>query len=521
MTSFPIGVSGWQQPSVYVEDTTNGYPLYEFNSDVVSDFPGSIIKLMTLLLAWEHHSGDWTSGTVTVSAADVTDPFSGGSSSAGFAAGDVVTWEGLAYGLLLPSGFDACQAIARTIGDALGAPGGMTRFVTEMNARGALIGMTNTTFTDPIGGSKTYGPTVVRNQTTARDMVKLAKVVYSHSELRAIGGTVSHGVPVTGGRTTTLTMTNFSRFINGPTVGQSGVSDANVRISKNGEWVPPLSGEQYESMVTLWIAPSGNEVILATIGSRSLIAAMFDQRGLMFSIPRDFSYLAGAAPGSDPLFASVQLLIGADGSLADESAAARTITNNGTTIGAAVISLSTGSVLFDSAADYLTVPDAASISVGSGDMTIETWFAGPGVEPGGEAVLFCKWNSAANQREWLIERTGAGGINLFASSNGTGAATVAVLTSGDGIGATFWNGAPRHIALVKNSNVLAVYIDGERMANTITAAALFDGSGPLTIGYAFSSVSATGSFDEFRAEFGTARYTADMVTLNAQKFPRS
>lgn len=528
ITSFPVGSASGQKPTVYVGDVGNGFNLYTLNADTQTQYPGSVIKLMTLLLAWEYKSAVWTSDTVTITAADVTDPI-GGSTSAGFLANDIVTWEGLAYGLLLPSGFDACQAIARVIGNEIYAAAGntgtqgMTRFIETMNARGVTLGLTNSTFTDAWGGSKTLGPTVVRNVTSARDMATIGKEVFkaSHTALRAMAGAATHGVAVTGASPRTITMTNFSRFVNGPTATQAGISDPSVVGSKNGTWV--LSGDgifQY-GVVTIWTSPAGRELIIVTLGSKSLVGAMLDQRGLMAMAPRDFSYLASGSAGTDSAWANVKVLIGGDGSIVDESTVGRAVTLTSVTVGTAVVASSTGSMLLDATSDRATVADAADISVGAGSMTVEAWYAGGGTEPGGEAILFCKWDHTNNNKEWLIERGGAGGLDLYVSANGSAASSTTVLATGSEVGQVLWNGAPRHVAIVKNGSTWAAYIDGERMANTITAAAAFDGTAPISVGYPPSAVSAVGQYDEFRVTIGTARYTAAMVFPQMRKFPRS
>jgi hypothetical protein len=393
-----------------------------------------------------------------------------------------------------------------------------------MNARATELGLTNTTYVDPFGGSKTFGPDVTRNTSTARDQALVGKEVFkaSHTALRAIAGTASHGVAVTGPSARTITMTNFSRFVNGPTATQAGISDPTVVASKNGIWIQSGSGIFQYNMVTLWTAPSGREIVIATFGSQSLFAAMLDQRGLMFSLPRDFPYLRDTATPTDPNFSAVQLLIGADaGSIVDESSAGRTVTTSGATTGSPVNN-TVGAVVLGTSSQYITVADASAVSVAGGDMTIETWYAGDGTEPGGEGILFAKWNHSTGQREWLVEHGGAGGIDLYASADGSGAFSANVLSSGGGVGGTFFNGAPRHIALVKHGSTLTVYFDGEAMANTLSVATIFNGNAPISLGYpVISSVGAPGHYDDFRCTFTVARYTAAFVPITSRKFPRS
>jgi D-alanyl-D-alanine carboxypeptidase (penicillin-binding protein 5/6) len=177
ITSFPIGVPTGQQPNVHVRDTTNGYDLYTLNADAVYEFSGSSTKLMTVLLLLDYKSTVLDTEFTTITSGDVTQPMPPFSlNMAGFQAGDVISLRGLLAGVLLPSGTDACQAIARVIGNFIYAQAGNTgnqgavRFVEQMNIRAAGLGMTNTTFRNEYGGSKTFGPDVVRNEISARDL---------------------------------------------------------------------------------------------------------------------------------------------------------------------------------------------------------------------------------------------------------------------------------------------------------------------------------------------------------------
>jgi hypothetical protein len=84
---------------------------------------------------------------------------------------------------------------------------------------------------------------------------------------------------------------------------------------------------------------------------------------------------------------------------------------------------------------------------------------------------------------------------------------------------TFFNGAPRHIALVKSGSSWWIFVNGEKLPATITVGTVFDGTAPLQI--ILSGVAPVGTIDDFRMTVGTARYTANMVTLDPRKFPRS
>jgi D-alanyl-D-alanine carboxypeptidase len=528
ITTMTVGVPGGQQPNLVVRDITNGWDLYTRNPDTVYDYAASCCKLMTILLAYENHSADWVAGTVTMNAQDVTQPLTGVGitlDSMGFASGDVITWQGAGYGLLLASSTECCRVIARTVGDALyvaaGSTGtqGETRFVERMNARAAELGMTNTTFENPYGASASGG--VNRNRITARDLTTVCKAAFANSALRTIAQTPSFGIGVTGGRTTTLTAVNYNRFVNGPTNNQQSASDPAVKGGKNGVWTIPGESIFAYSLSQVWTSPAGYELVITTLGSKSLNCLMFDQRGLIAQLVKDFAYLTtGVSTGTDASLSSVKCLVGSDGSIVDESASARTMTATGVTVGTGVIAGSTGSASFAAVTNKLQAADSATLQVASSDATIEQWFSGTAGAVASEILFFCKADTG--QREWLCEDF-SGQLQIFASSdlaNWNSSAVCLSMTADER--ATLYNGAPHHVALVRASGVWAMYLDGERFGNTVSIATTPDGTAPLMIGsYPSADVAWLGRIDDFRFTLGVARYTAQMVVVSPRKLPRS
>lgn len=128
--------------------------LYEKNSDTKTNI-ASLTKMMSALVAIENISS--YDDTVTITAAD----FNGtdGYSKAGFSIGDVVTYRDLLYGVLLPSGAEAVNALVRnTLKDD---------FIAAMNAKAEEIGLKNTSFSNAIGKD------AIDNYSTASDVAKL------------------------------------------------------------------------------------------------------------------------------------------------------------------------------------------------------------------------------------------------------------------------------------------------------------------------------------------------------------
>ena len=113
---------------------------------------------MTALVAMDNIS-DYDS-IITITTAD----FEGtaGYSKAGFSVGDRVTYRDLLYGILLPSGADAVNAIVR---NTLG----YDNFIIAMNELAKKIGLENTSFSNPVGKDD------VNNYSTASDVAKMLK----------------------------------------------------------------------------------------------------------------------------------------------------------------------------------------------------------------------------------------------------------------------------------------------------------------------------------------------------------
>ena len=105
-------------------------------------YPASTTKIMTALLVLENCED--LSETVTMVKDDFTD-VANGASSAGLQLGETVTVEDLLYCMLLPSGNEAANALARYIG------GDVASFAKMMNDRADKLGCVNTHFVNPNG----------------------------------------------------------------------------------------------------------------------------------------------------------------------------------------------------------------------------------------------------------------------------------------------------------------------------------------------------------------------------------
>ena len=143
----PEGVSA---QAAFVIDATAGTPLYSLLPDE-RRAPASLTKIATALVVLDHAPLD---DVVTIEASDLVDP---SESHIGLVDGDRLTVRSLLYGLLVPSGNDAANALARYVGASL--PGGdsaatgdqRAAFIAAMNGLAKAMGLQNTAFLNASG----------------------------------------------------------------------------------------------------------------------------------------------------------------------------------------------------------------------------------------------------------------------------------------------------------------------------------------------------------------------------------
>ena len=127
---------------VYLKDTDNGQVLWSFNADD-RIYPASTTKVMSAILMIEGCPD--LDETVLITQEMWDGLIEANASVAGFWPGDEPTVRELLYGILLPSGADADNALAIT------HFGGIEAFVGLMNQKAAELGMNSTHFTNCTG----------------------------------------------------------------------------------------------------------------------------------------------------------------------------------------------------------------------------------------------------------------------------------------------------------------------------------------------------------------------------------
>ena len=135
-------------------DKDSGYVLYDKNSDE-KRYPASTTKIMTALITLENAEN--LDELVEVTEEDFIGVASD-ASKAGFMVGEQVPVIDLLYGLMLPSGNEAANTLARYIG------GSIENFANMMNEKAKELGCKNTHFVNPNGLHDD------NHYTTARDL---------------------------------------------------------------------------------------------------------------------------------------------------------------------------------------------------------------------------------------------------------------------------------------------------------------------------------------------------------------
>ena len=103
----------------------------------------SMTKIMTAIVAMEHIND--LDEKITLTNEDFYGLEEANASVAGFEVGQRVTYRDLLYGLLLPSGADAAQALTRNVA------GGRVNFINLMNEKAMDLGLKNTHFVNETG----------------------------------------------------------------------------------------------------------------------------------------------------------------------------------------------------------------------------------------------------------------------------------------------------------------------------------------------------------------------------------
>ncbi|MDO4266508.1 MAG: D-alanyl-D-alanine carboxypeptidase family protein [Eubacteriales bacterium] len=214
--------SGLCVPGNYEKLNTDGvdaeaFALFSLNDgEVISQqniyervYPASTTKILTCLIALE--MGDLTD---TVTVPDSAAIKVSGSSMANLKPGDKLSLSDLLYGLMVPSGNDAAEAIAVHFG------GSDEGFAELMNEKARSLGATQSHFTNP------HGLPDPNHYTTAYDMYLIFNAAMQNPSFREIASKRSHEARVTdaSGDTRTVRWDSSNQYLTGNYTLPSGIS---------------------------------------------------------------------------------------------------------------------------------------------------------------------------------------------------------------------------------------------------------------------------------------------------------
>ena len=159
-----------------------GEVIFEKNADVQRP-PASLTKMLTTYVAMKY-TDDLDATTVTQTTRHTDELYGMNSSTADIRNGETLSMRNLLYAMMLPSGNEAANMVADSIGN-----GSKSNFCMLMNTEAKRIGCTNTNFSNP------HGLFSDNHYTTARDMYLIAKACYETPGFMDIATTVHYYLP--------------------------------------------------------------------------------------------------------------------------------------------------------------------------------------------------------------------------------------------------------------------------------------------------------------------------------------
>ena len=160
------------------------------------------------------------------------------------------------------------------------------------------------------------------------------------------------------------------------------------------------------------------------------------------------------------------------------------------------------STYFDGSGDYLSVPDDASLDLGTGDFTLEAWVRMDSTS--GNRIIFERYTSGNNGSFQLYYRDIGKSIAFWTVAGGV----IAQDPSSSTIKVGFWH----HIVATRESGTLKLYVDGSQVASA-SCTTNFDSTLSLAVGAQVSTGSNYfgGYISDCRIVKGTAVYTSNFT----------
>jgi hypothetical protein len=222
---------------------------------------------------------------------------------------------------------------------------------------------------------------------------------------------------------------------------------------------------------------------------------------------------------ADPNYSSVSLLLhmdGANGSttFTDNSPSPKTVTANGNAqVSTTQSKFGGASGYFDGAGDYLSIPDSADFDFGSGNFTIEFWIY---FSTTGQTHLICGQADSFLSNGTIPFACSRTATNYIIFEAYSGSTNIITLQTTSTVTSSVWY----HVAIVRNSNIFKLYLNGIEQQSATSSSALSNSTNPFSIGRLglYNGFFFSGYIDDFRLTKGIARYTSNF-TPPSQAFP--
>ncbi len=251
-----ISVSGKADNSFLVQQlgrelsSTNAILIDLASEEVIAEklpdekvYPASMTKVMTAVVVLEHFAD------LTVQIEMPADMYTylreQNASVAGFLPGEKVQIIDLLYGVLLPSGADACLSLARAVS------GSEAEFAKDMTEKAKELGAVNTNFVNSTGLHDD------NHYTTVRDMAKIVRYALENDAFRTVFTAEYHTTAPTNKHSNGLEM-NSTVF---SAIRRTGLDNNYILGGKTG-----YTGEACLCLASLG-KKGGREYILVTVGA--------------------------------------------------------------------------------------------------------------------------------------------------------------------------------------------------------------------------------------------------------------
>ena len=160
---------------------------------------------------------------------------------------------------------------------------------------------------------------------------------------------------------------------------------------------------------------------------------------------------------------------------------------------------------FDGTGDYLSIPESAGFTFGSGNFTVEAWVNL--ANHLGQDMGIIQLRREESAWNWALYYHDSGVFKWEMIPDGSSSATTLTSTT------SLANGTWYHLAIVRNSDTVTMYLNGSSEASTTWANTMRQDSGDelLCIGQKAGNVWHNGWMDEVRISKGVARYTGNFT----------